>query len=875
MYMALSAGTRLGPYEILAILGTGGMGEVYRAKDTRLDRIVAIKVLPASLSAEPLSLERLRREARAASALNHPNICALYDIGDDAGRPFLVLELLEGQSLQDRLATGPLPVSELLEVAIQISEALDSAHRKGIVHRDLKPANLFQTGPATDYSGRLKILDFGIAKYMAGATRPSETESTISMLTGAGGFAGTPAYASPEQTRGEEVDGRSDLFSFGVLLYQMATGSLPYPGASLGHMLAAGADAPLKPPSDLRKGLPAALDSLILRLLRKDPARRFQSAAELRDSLVNLQTPALPRWKRTSALVLAAGLLALMVAFWFSARRHPATAPGSLEYVRLTNFPDAVHSPALSQDGKMLAFVRGPVAFMGGPGQIYLKVLPDGQPVALTHDSEVKMAPVFAPDGARVVYTAGLNSSFSVPVAGGQPALLMPNAASLRWVGPGRVLFSEITSGFYMGLMTATESRGEPRKVYFPESRLGMVHFSEPSPDRRWVLAVEMLSAVWQPCRLLPFDGSSAGKQVGPVRGLCTASAWSPDGRWMYFAAEVDGESHLWRQRFPDGPAQQITSGLNQEWGVAADPGGRSLITAVGNTQSTVWYHDESGDRPVSVEGYAYRPLVAPDGSRVFYLVRRGAKGALWTGELWAVELSSGRNERVFPDFLIENYHLSRDGKNAVVERFEPSGHSSIWVAVIDRSRPPRKLTPDGEADEQRPFFGASGDIYFTQRTLHGRILYRMKADGSARQRVSPESDAYLVNILPDEKWVVIWAGDDGAVLLPLGAGSPRPLCRCNAGPIFQDSPRVSWSGDGKFLFVNFGGAMAGLGTTLVPWRGVEALPSGVTMSPADFRQLPGARQIRETSIAPGPTGGRYAFARQGEQSNLYRIRLP
>ena len=403
-----------------------------------------------------------------------------------------------------------------------------------------------------------------------------------------------------------------------------------------------------------------------------------------------------------------------------------------------------------------------------------------------------------------------------------------------------------------MGLVTATESRGEPRKVYFPESNQGMVHFSEPSPDGRWVLAVEMLRAVWQPCRLVPFDGSSAGKQVGPARGLCTAAAWSPDGRRMYFAAEVDGESHLWRQRFPDGPAEQITSGLNQEWGVAADPDGRSLITAAGNTQSTVWYHDESGDRPLSVEGYAYRPLVSPDGSRVFYLVRRGAKGALWIGELWAAELSSGRNERVLPDFLVQNYHVSRDGRYIVVDRLERSGRSNIWVAAIDRSQPPRKLTPDGDGDEQRPFFGAS-----------------------ARRSLSSESDAYLVNILPDEKWAVTWEGGGGVAFWPLAGGSPQPLCACSAGPIFQDSPRVSWSGDGKFLFVNFGGAMTGLGTTVVPWRGVEALPSGVTMSPADLRKIPGARQIRETSIAPGPTVAWYAFARQAEQSNLYRIRLP
>jgi Tol biopolymer transport system component len=611
---------------------------------------------------------------------------------------------------------------------------------------------------------------------------------------------------------------------------------------------------------------------LILKLLQRDPCQRFQSATELRVELVKLQGSGLLRSKWILKLGMGVGLLLILsLIVWFGPQR--LKSPGGLGYARLTNFPDSVHSPALSKDGKLLSFVRGPITFLGGPGQIYLKILPDGQPVALTHDNEMKMAPVFAPDGAQIVYTNGFNDSFGVPLAGGQPSLVMRNAACLRWVGPGKVIFSEITSGFHMGLTTSTENRGEPRQVYFPESRQGMVHFSEPSPDRKWVLAVEMLNAVWQRCRLVPFDGSSTGRQVGPDRGLCTAAAWSPDGRWMYFTVETDSESQLWRQRFPNGVAEQITFGPNQHWGVAAEADGKSLITAAGNTQSTVWYHDEGGERPLSGEGYAYRPLVAPDGRRVFYLVRRGAKGAIWTGELWATELVSGRNERVLPEFLVQSYHASADGKYVVVDRFDALGHSSIWVAAIDRSQPPRRLTRVSAVQEQRPFFGISGDIYFTQQDLHGRMLYRIRADGSDGQRLSSEPDSHLVNISPDEKWAVLWANGN-VVLLPLQGGAPRPLCDCSAGPIFQDSPRVSWSGDGKTLFVNAGGSMAGLGTTVVPWRGVDVLPSG-NMSPAGLRSLPGARQIKETSISPGSTSARYAFVRQVEQSNLYRIRIP
>lgn len=208
----------------------------------------------------------------------------------------------------------------------------------------------------------------------------------------------------------------------------------------------------------------------------------------------------------------------------------------------------------------MLAFLRGPAAFLGGPEEVYLKVMPDGQPIALTHDGKTKVAPVFTPDGSRIVWATSEWSSYSVPVTGGEPALFMPNAAALHGIGPNRVLFSSIRSGFHMGLVTATESRGSPREVYFPKSAQGMVHFSDLSPDGKWVLAVEMVSAVWLPCRLVPFDGSSQGRQVGPPASQCTAATWSPHGRWMYFVAELGAESHLWRQRFPNGapPATRV-----------------------------------------------------------------------------------------------------------------------------------------------------------------------------------------------------------------------------------------------------------------------------------------------------------------------------
>jgi serine/threonine protein kinase len=872
--MAAVLGKQLGPYQIEALLGKGGMGEVFRARDSRLGRAVALKLLPDSVSSDPVALERFQREARAVSALNHPNICTLHDIGEDGGRRFLVLELLEGQNMQDRLRAGALAVPELLAAAVQVSEALDAAHRKGIVHRDLKPANLFRM---TD--GRVKILDFGIARY-AGESPRAGNDTTMSILTRHGSFTGTLAYASPEQIRGETLDARTDMFSLGLTLYEMATGQPPYPGASLGRMLVENPGSPVEAPSRRRKDLPPALDAIILQLLKADPADRFQSAAELCQALKEVRARPL---RRSRAAVAVAAALVIAAGTWLLTLQRKT--PASLEYTRLTNFPDSVHSPMLSKDGKLLVFVRGGDPFNFGPGEIYLKTLPDGQPVQLTHDDQPKMAPVLSPDGSRIVYTTFVGgwSSMSVPISGGKPLRLMRNAASLTWVAPNRVLFSEVKSlnSLQMAIVTATDSRAEPRDIYLPQSPVGMAHFSLLSPNGKWLLVVEMDMNGWLPCRLLPFDGSSSGKPVGPNAG-CTAAAWSPDGKWMYFVAGAAGESHLWRQLFPDGRPEQVTFGVTEERGIAVEPDGRSLITSVGAMQGTVFYHDQSRDRPVSVEGYAFRPQVSHDGRKVYYLVRRAAKESFWIGELWSADVRSSRSELMLPGFLVHNYHVSQDDRHVVFDAFDASGQSRVWIATTDRSEPPRKLSLDGAAPEQRPFFGASGNIYFLQEQPQGvRLLYMMNPDGSGQRQLSSDPLTYLVNISPDEKWALIWQRNAAlnTIALPIGEGGPkRVVCSCATEPIFQDSPRVSWSSDGRIMFVNVRARShhGGASSIAVPVRTHEALPAVLPPEPepADLMKLPGVFEIPELSVAPGPPGI-YAYVRETQQRNLFRIRIP
>jgi Tol biopolymer transport system component len=310
-----------------------------------------------------------------------------------------------------------------------------------------------------------------------------------------------------------------------------------------------------------------------------------------------------------SAVIVGASL----GAFLFSSGKasSPAMTASRFEYIPLTNFTDSAVSPTLSPDGRMLAFIRGESTFTGA-GDVYIKLLPDGEPVRLTHDGGEKMGPVsFSPDGSRIAYMLGEWNTWSVPVLGGEPTPFLANAAGLSWSNAGtpyRVMYSALTGkALQMGIFTATESRSEERIVYLPDG-FGMAHRSSVSPDGKSVLVVEMGPRGWLPCRLVPIDGSSAGSRVGPAPAQCTFAGWTPDGKWMYFSANTGSGSHIWRQRFPDGAAEQVTFGATEEQGISFAPDGKSLVTSVGESQSSLWIHDSKGERQVTFEGYAYLP---------------------------------------------------------------------------------------------------------------------------------------------------------------------------------------------------------------------------------------------------------------------------
>ncbi len=872
----LVPGAAVGPYQIEGPLGKGGMGQVYRARDTRLGRPVALKFLFDATVANAAVLERFRREAQAISNLNHPNVCTVYDIGDQDGRPYLVMELMEGQTLRERIAERPFSNDELLEVAIPILDALDTAHASGIVHRDIKPANIFLTR-----QGSVKILDFGLAK--AAGSNPDAPFSMAESLTAPGTTVGTVSYMSPEQARGHAVDARSDLFACGVVLYEMATGTLPFAADGWAATIEAVLNRTPRPARELRRDLLPEIERVIDRALEKDPKARYQSAADMRADLLRARPilsgqglPAAPPPRRSRMVYAGAGvvvLLALAVAGWyFGMRNRLVTSP--TEYVQLTDFTDSAVAPALSADGRMVAFFRGGQPFLT-TAQLYVKLLPDGQATQLTNDPNPKYDPVFTPDGSRVAYTAISSqddswNTWTVPVTGGTPTRLMRNAAGLTWIGDGRILFSEIMSGtlLHMGIVTSQESRAGEREIYFPDHQRAMAHFSMISPDRKSILVVEMNgSGAWQRCRLLPMEAGSklpvGGVQVGP-QGACLAAGWSPDGKWMYFNASmntsfhlvVNGANHLWRQRSPDSVAEQITFGPGEEEGLAVAPDGKSIISSVGVHKSSVWIHDASGERPISMEGSADNPMVSADGKRVYYLLRKNTS----TGnELWWTEWASGKSNPALPGVSMIDFDISSDGQQ-VAFTAETERERQIFIAPLDGSAPPRQIVKGGDSVS----FAKPGEVVFRQLTPKYNYLARIKTNGDGLARVMDQPILDKGNVSPDGRWMTVDAN-----ALSLKDGTRRSVCQ---GDCF-----ARWSADGAFLYVTFNPGTTSGGETVAlpiePGVGLPVLPpSGLYAGATE--EVRGGAVIRQGRLAPGPDLNTYAFAKVEFVGNLFRIPL-
>ncbi len=563
--MPLEPGTRLGPYEVLGPLGSGGMAEVYRARDQRLQRDIALKILPGDLSKDPRALSRFESEAKAVAALSHPNILAIFDVGECSGVRYAVTELLEGETLGARFANGPIPPRKTAEWGIQIARGLAAAHDRRIVHRDIKPDNLFLTR-----DGQVKILDFGLAKQHPLAAPNNPNTPTVPFHTEAGLVVGTPWYMSPEQVRGEEVDGRSDIFSLGTVLFEALSGQHPFRGASIPETMAAIAR---EEPSDLlalAPELPASVWRIVRHCLEKDPRGRFQSARDLAFALENLSpgpearmaetvtvpAPVLERQPRRAWPLFrqaATGLLALgfAVSLFFNLRQSAPKplGPAPISFAQLTDFPGVEKQPALSPDGKSVAYVASPK----GNKDIFLLRVGGRKPVNLTEDSLADdTAPAFSPDGMRIAFrserSAGgifimeaTRESVRRVTSFGHDPSWSPDGT--RLVMGTEAVRDPMSRAVISELWVVPVSQGPPRKLNSGDAvgpkwspsgnRIAYWGSRQPSRNRD----------IWT----IDAGGLSAPQPVTDDPAVDWNPAWSPDGRFLYFGSNRGGTMNLWR----------------------------------------------------------------------------------------------------------------------------------------------------------------------------------------------------------------------------------------------------------------------------------------------------------------------------------------
>ncbi|HJU73846.1 MAG TPA: hypothetical protein VJ717_08875, partial [Gemmatimonadaceae bacterium] len=382
----------------------------------------------------------------------------------------------------------------------------------------------------------------------------------------------------------------------------------------------------------------------------------------------------------------------------------------------------------------------------------------------------------------------------------------------------------------------------------------------------------------WMPCRLLPFDGHSSGKLVGPQPAQCTDAAWSPDGGWMYFTANAGNGFHVWRQRYPDGKPEQVTSGATEEEGIHFAADGRSFVTSIGTRTSTIWVRDARGERQITSEGYGMLPSISADAKKVFYLLREGGATSYVSGALWVADLTTGQRQPLLRDFLMQTYDVADDGASVVFVASNDSTRSSLWVASLDGRHAPRRIVPN---DALQAFFGAPGEIIFAAREREKNSIYRIATDGTGKQKIFSASNLHAVS--PDGRWIAVWSPGatpelgEATWVYPADGSTPTLICsQCSPVPSFERGPwpsSVSWSPDGQFFYLNpFGTAYA---IRLRPGEALPRLPIAGLKTDAEVAALPGAQRVPQDYAFLGPRPDIYAFTKVSIQRNIYRIPVP
>jgi eukaryotic-like serine/threonine-protein kinase len=658
--MSLTPGSRLGPYEVLGPIGAGGMGEVYRCRDTRLDRTVAIKVLPAHLASKPELRQRLEREAKAISSLNHPHICTLHDVGREGDTDFLVMEFLEGETLADRLAKGPLPPDQLLRYAVEIADALDKAHRNGVTHRDLKPGNVMITKNGT------KLLDFGLAK----STEPQDELSAATMtkaapLTQQGTILGTFQYMAPEQLEGREADTRSDIHAFGAMLFEMATGRRAFAGKSQASLIVSIMESEPPAPSTISPLSPPALDRVVKVCLAKDPDERWQTAHDLKlqlawiaeggslaGSMAGLPAPVIARHKfRESASwgAAAALLLALLGLGWIHFRETPAR-PHVVQFTVVAaekSTPASYDFPLVSPDGKFL--VLG--GRQGDADLLWIRPLNSltFQPL---HGTDGAYFPFWSPDSQWIAFFAN-GKLMKIPVTGGTPQTICdaPSGRGGAWAdkgpnNPGLIIFSP--EGIGQGLLQVSSAGGEAKPfTKLNASRSETSHrWPQFLPDGRVLYFSNASKTEHQGAYVVSADGQSAKFVL-----RLDASAFYAQGHLLFLRLETlmaqPFDSKAWELRGVAVPLAERVGANNANGGLfSASPNGILTYRGGGSQRLQLTWFDRDGrfSGVAGDVGEFTNPALSPDGKRLA-VCRMDAK--LRTRDIWILDLERGTSSRL------------------------------------------------------------------------------------------------------------------------------------------------------------------------------------------------------------------------------------